>query len=84
MRPLRENHILRWAIVWNSRSTSGPERYFIWNDICPRLFRTRRDAREFISEHYNYIKTRRDLRIKPHCWRLPKPVRVEVTITEKP
>ena len=46
----------------------------------PALFRTRAEARAWIEEHYGYIRTRPDLLRHPHYWRLPRPVRVTVTV----
>ena len=48
-------------------------------DCLPALFRTRREAREYINEKYGYIRTRKDLRAEPHFWRMPRAVRVSVT-----
>lgn len=46
-----------------------------------QLFRTRRECRDWIRYEYGYL-ARSDLRKEPHCWRVPKPVRVTVTVTE--
>lgn len=42
------------------------------------IFRTKRECKEYIDEHWSYMKTRRDLRVYPHGWRLPKPVKIEI------
>lgn len=54
--------------------------HFLYENFKPCLFMTRREAREYIKCRYGYIKHRKDLRIEPHGWRLPKPVRVEVIL----
>jgi hypothetical protein len=46
----------------------------------PVLFSSRALAREWIEDHYGYIKQRRDLRAEPHRWRMPQPVRVTVRL----
>jgi hypothetical protein len=47
-----------------------------------QFFATRRECLEYIKRDYGYIATRKDLRREPHCWRVPKPVRVTVTVSE--
>ncbi len=47
-------------------------------------FRTRREARAYIEKQYGYIRNRPDLQASPHCWRMPKAVRISVTVTELP
>lgn len=74
MKPIR-----RWGAMWYSKSKrGGVHTYLIYRDSIPVLFNTRAKARAFIKEEYGYIKTRKDLRIEPHGWRMPRPVRVEV------
>lgn len=46
------------------------------------LFHTRRECRAWITEEFGYIRRRPDLQAEPHGWRVPKPVRVTVTVTE--
>lgn len=65
---------MRWAVKWHVG--------IMWHDCKPLLFRTRKEARIWIDEHYGYIKDRYDLRSAPHHWRLPKPVKVEVIFKE--
>lgn len=48
------------------------------------LFTTRKAARDFIEEKFGYIRERQDLRCEPHGWRVPKPVRVCVSIALAP
>jgi hypothetical protein len=46
------------------------------------LFRTRQKAREYINEKYGYIRTRPDLRVEPHGWRIPTAIKVDVVVKE--
>ncbi|MGH6822030.1 MAG: hypothetical protein ACREC4_00835 [Methylocella sp.] len=49
---------------------------------APMLFQTKREAQELCRKQYGYIAKRNDLRVEPHCWRMPKVIRVNVTIEE--
>ncbi len=46
------------------------------------VFSTKKEARAFIKEHWGYLAKRSDLKREPHCWRMPWPVRVEVSVKE--
>lgn len=46
------------------------------------LFSGRNAARAWIKARRSYIGRAPDLRREPHCWRVGKPVRVTVTVTE--
>lgn len=48
----------------------------------PLLFATRREASDYARDRFGYIATRKDLREAPHYWRMPKPVRVMVSVIE--
>lgn len=73
---------VRWAVEWHSRNKlDGDVQYFMWTLEGPRLFRTRREAREWIFRQYGYILRRPDVRKEPHGWRLPRPVKVRVVLT---
>lgn len=75
----------RWAILWRSENKSdGVSEWFMWEDCRPLLFQSRREARDFVESRFAYIKTRPDLRAEPHGWKLPRPVRVLVNLTEVP
>jgi hypothetical protein len=69
--------------LWHDDSElDGCRRYLIWNhEEGPgafRLFRTRREAREYIERRYGYIRHRPDLRAQPHGWHMPTAVPVRV------
>jgi hypothetical protein len=68
---------LRWSVRWRQ---VGPHAYehIMYEDLMPVLFRTRAEARAWIEKHYGYIRRRKDLRDKPHCWRMPAPIRVKL------
>lgn len=65
-----------WSIQHHHPSESHLHGRIMGQSGMPFLFRTRREAREFIKEHYGYIKTREDLRYLG--WRMPRPVKVTV------
>ncbi len=77
----------RWAVLWHSRNRlNGDRRHFAHvHGVTeqPALFMTRREAREFIKRQYGYIAGRKDLREEPHGWRVPKAVRVTVTVVTR-
>lgn len=72
-----------WAVEWRSRNRlDGKNWHLQWHpEPGPgtyRLFRTRREAREYIEFRYGYIRTRTDLQREPFGWGMPQAVRVEV------
>ena len=79
------NNYHKWAIVWHQKGS--PSR-------CPRhfmgeagrgmalLFRTRAQARAYRDKEWGYFRTRTDLRGAPFHWRLPRVIKVDVTIRE--
>jgi hypothetical protein len=80
--------ITRWAVVWRVKQ-EGCRRYihatymYDPNTGLPYLFKTRRQANEFINTRWGYIRDREDLRTPPHSWRIPLAVKVTVMITEE-
>jgi hypothetical protein len=74
--------VSRWGVMWYSKNEmDGVRKHLMygWPDstIVPLLFRTRKEAREYIKEKWGYIKDSPDLRVEPHGWRMPRAVRVE-------
>ena len=68
-----------WAGKWRSNNfLDGKREHILYENCLPRLFKTRREARAYISEKYGYIATRKDLRTEPHGWRVPVAVRVVI------
>ena len=71
--------IMRWGVLWRSVSRRAPDSWLIFDGAGVALFVTREAAREWINSRYSYIRYRKDLRVEPHCWRMPQAVRVELT-----
>lgn len=75
--------LTRWAIKRDTTTRlDGRRVYLEGNGLHTRLFRTKRECQAFIKEKYGYTRTRKDLRAEPHCWRMPKAVRVQVEVRE--
>lgn len=82
-----------WAIKWLSESRlSGRREYLLGGARHERpspfagyttmVFETRREARQYLKEHYGYIRERKDLRQEPHGWKPPMVVKVTVMVKE--
>lgn len=74
-----------WGALWVSTPKRDPSRHLLgsWRKTGqpgPVLFRTRQEAREWIEAEYGYIRERRYLRAEPHCWHIPRAVRVRMTV----
>ena len=68
---------MRWGITLMHN-----QKEIVWMGLHPVLFFTRAEARIYIREHFGWFKTRKDLKAPPHNWRMPKPVKVSITIME--
>ena len=67
-----------WGVEWRAQNRfDDTDRHLAW-EYDVRLFRTRRECRDFIEQEFGYIKTRPDLQTEPHGWRMPVAVRVGV------
>lgn len=83
-KPRRLNSVVRWGGLWREDSRlDGRVEHLLFEHCLPALFRTRREARAFIAEHYGYIAERADLRAEPFGWKMPIPVRVTITANDK-
>jgi hypothetical protein len=71
-----------WGIKWKSNSPLGASECILGRTIKPLVFRTRSEARAYIKNNYSYIRYRKDLRSPPHCWTVPKAVKVIVEVRE--
>jgi len=60
-----------YAIFWHS----SKKFILLYEHGLPILFRTRKEAREYVKKRYGYIKGRKDLRKAPFGFRMPKIVR---------
>lgn len=71
----------RWAVKWRSYTRrDGKDEHLMWaHGTTPLLFKTRKEARNWISTHYGYIRRRADLRAEPHGWKMPVVVKVRVS-----
>jgi len=67
-----------WGVLWLSENRlNGKSQHIMYgDDYLPALFRTRKEAREWIGARYGYIRTSPDLRAEPHGWKLPQAVRI--------
>ena len=69
----------RWGLLWSSQNArDGKREYLLWNSASGVLlmFRTRQAARNFADSNYGYIKRSHDLRMEPHGWNMPRPVKL--------
>jgi hypothetical protein len=69
---------IRWGAQWRTREFT----HLMCQERIPVLFRTRADARKWIENNFGYIRTREDLKIAPHWWKMPIAVKVRVEISE--
>ena len=70
-----------WGCEWHSRNRrDGEECSLMWEQGKPLIFETRAEARAFIKHKWGYIAERPDLRAEPHGWRMPRAVRVVVSV----
>jgi hypothetical protein len=75
---------IKWGVLWHERNRlDGYQEHLVHVGCLPVLFRTRREAREWIERTFSYIKHRPDLRGEPHGWRLPMAVRVKIEQTKE-
>jgi len=76
-----------WAVKWSqTNDLEGHKEYLIlfdWRTRMPTLFKTRAECRAWIEKEYSYIRERPDLQREPHCWRMPKAVKVVVVELEQ-
>ena len=71
----------RWGAKWYSKNRlDGVVERILFHEYKPAMFPTKKEAMEFIKEKYGYIATRKDLRVEPHGWRMPKPVKLKITL----
>ena len=70
-----------WGAEWHSRCLlDGDIRHIMFESGMPVVFGTREEARQWIRRKYGYIRHREDLRREPYGWRMPRAVRIEVTV----
>ena len=70
-----------WGALWVQRACPGLHgdcSHLLRESGLPVIFKTRDDARKWIERTHGYIRERKDLRRYPHCWRVPRAVRIEI------
>ena len=81
----KKKSLERWALRWHSKNRlDGISEHFMFDDCLPLFFRTRNLARIYCNCRFGYIKHRKDLRTEPHGWRVPRAIKVRITIEELP
>jgi len=74
-----------WGVIWRSEDRlDGKREHLLFENRLPRLFFTRREAREYAEKRYGYIRKRKDLRDEPHGWKMPVAARVAVDKAKEP
>lgn len=73
-----------WSLLWEQNNKlDGYQSHIIYENLIPKLFNTRQQARSFAKERYGYIKHRKDLRVEPHKWRMPKPIKIKLEVQKE-
>lgn len=73
----------RWGALWHTKNKlSGVRKHIIFENCLPVMFVTKREIKAYIKEKYGYIATRKDLRVEPHCWRVPKPIKLKISVSK--
>ena len=69
-----------WAVLIRRKNRLDGKHEHIENDqnCVPRLFRTKREAAQWIEIKHGYLRNRLDLRREPHGWKMPIPISVTV------
>ena len=79
---------MTWAIKWRSKNKlDGDCSHLIG---FPQRFPANKsgyttmcfETRDYVNRLYSYIKGRKDLKEEPHGWKMPKVVKVSVTVKE--
>lgn len=65
---------------WTLLHTKNTGHHIEFDNCMPKFFHTRKEAREYNTKKYGYIKTRKDLRSHPFNWRMPVPVKVSIDV----
>lgn len=76
-------YLKRWGVKFHSKNKlDGIRSFFVFENYFPVLFFTKREAMEYIKGRYGYLKDRKDLRQEPFGWRMPKPIKITIEISE--
>lgn len=74
--------VIRWAVLWRSDNRlDGKQEYLVGDGKgLPLVFLSRSACRAYIQNHYSYIRTRPDLKVEPHGWKMPQAIKVLVSV----
>lgn len=78
---VRDSVVYRWMVLWRKR---GPHPEAHLHDPWRHQFVTHKECLNHIHATFGYVRDRRDLRVAPHYWRMPIPVRVRLTASVLP
>jgi len=67
--------LAKWGLYF--RYSNKQKGHLIWDNGKIVMFATRKEVREYAEKNYGYIKHRKDLRVSPHFWRMPVPVKIK-------
>lgn len=72
-----------WAAQWRADNRlDGSIRHLMYGrDLLPKLFKTRREARDWIEQEFGWLRERPDLKAEPFGWKMPVPVKVQVLLS---
>ena len=81
---MRKNKLLkveRWGALWHTvNKLDGEKKHIIFDNCLPVMFVTKREIKEYIKKRYGYIAERKDLRQEPFRWRMPKPIKLKISV----
>ena len=73
---------LGWGAIWRSenRVDGKREHPLMGPSGLPWIFKSRREAQNYIDMTYGYIRRRPDLRAEPHGWKIPVARKIKVRV----
>mgnify|MGYP001618532799 FL=1 len=67
----------KWGLLWHSQNRlDGVREHLLYKDGMPLVFPKRDAARAYAQTYFRDLKTRRDLRMEPHGYRMPRLVKL--------
>ena len=71
----------KWGLLWRSENLlDGKVEHLMSEDGKLLYFSTRQSARDYAHLRWGYIKKRPDLQAEPHGWKMPKPVKIRLSV----
>lgn len=67
---------------WTLRTPWKPN-CIMWKNCYPLLFVTKKQAKEYADKEWGYLRKREDIRRAPHFWRMPKIIRITLSMKAK-